>query len=77
MTFGLDIPLANKTKENLQELDCDENIFVIIAHDSTVRDGVKHFPESLNDWKEQGYGRKLKWKFFRDLEPYWKTKGLV
>lgn len=77
MTFGLDISLATKTVEQLQELDCDENIFVIIAHDSTVRDGVAHFPESLNSWKERGWGEKLKWAFLRDLESYWKLKGLA
>lgn len=61
----------------LQELDCDENIFVIIAHDSTVRDGVDHFPKSLNAWKEKGWGSGLKWSFLRDLEEYWKEKGLA
>lgn len=77
MTFGLDIPLANKTVGLLQELDCLDNIFVIIAHDSTVRDGVPHFPESLNLWKVSGWGHKLKWTFLRDLESYWKSKGLA
>jgi hypothetical protein len=50
MTFGHDIPLARNTATRLQELDADDRVFVIIAHDSTVRDGVDHFPESLNDW---------------------------
>ncbi|KAI1623491.1 beta-lactamase-like protein [Exophiala viscosa] len=76
MTFGGDIPLANKTKGHLQQLDCDENVFVIIAHDSTVRDGVEHFPKTLNQWKEKGWGKKLKWAFFRDLEPYWKSQDI-
>ncbi|KAH8897967.1 metallo-beta-lactamase superfamily protein [Thozetella sp. PMI_491] len=77
ITFGLDIPLATHTVGKLQELDCLENVFVIIAHDSTVRDGVPHFPESLNAWKEKGWGDKLKWAFFRDLDTYWKSQGLA
>ncbi|KAF4555239.1 Cytochrome P450-like protein 80 [Elsinoe fawcettii] len=77
MTFGLDIPLANMTKCHLQELDCDDDVFVIIAHDSTVRDGVAHFPASLNDWKAKGLGARLKWAFMRDLEPYWRSQGLT
>lgn len=77
MTFGHDIPLAEKTMGKLQELDCDENIFVIIAHDSSVRDGVDHFPQALNAWKEKGWGKKLKWAFFRDLENYWNQKGVL
>lgn len=76
-TFGLDLPLAAKTVGSLQELDCDSNVFVIIAHDSTVRDGVPHFPDSLNAWKFQGWGEKVKWLFFRDLESYWRSSGLL
>lgn len=71
MTFGHDIPLAQNTAKWLQELDADERVFVIIAHDSTVRDGVDHFPSPLNDWKAKGWGQSLKWAFFRDLEMYW------
>lgn len=77
MTFGHDIPLATNTMRWLQELDADEKIFVVIAHDSTVRDGVDHFPKSLNDWKANGWGTSLKWAFFRDLESYWKEKGVM
>lgn len=77
MTFGHDIPLARNTATWLQELDADDRIFVIIAHDSTVRDGVDHFPQSLNDWRAKGWGRSLKWAFFRDLELYWKQKGVA
>ncbi|KAK1464720.1 metallo-beta-lactamase superfamily protein [Colletotrichum melonis] len=76
-TFGLDLPMVGRTVGCLQELDCDENIFVIIAHDSTVRDGVPHFPSDLNDWKSNGWGEKVKWSFFRDLESYWDSKGLL
>lgn len=77
MTFGHDIPLARNTATWLQELDADDRIFVIIAHDSTVRDGVDHFPRSLNQWKSRGWGHSLKWAFFRDLEPYFKDQGVV
>ena len=77
LTFGHDIPLATQTMRHLQGLDCDENIFVIIAHDSTVRDFVAHFPESLNDWKARGWGKRLKWAFLRDLREYWISKSLA
>lgn len=77
LTFGHDIPLARNTATWLQELDVDERVFVIIAHDSTVRDGVDHFPQSLNDWRARGWGNSLKWAFFRDLEIYWERQGVI
>lgn len=77
LTFGLDLELATKTTRQLQELDCNQDIFVVVAHDSTVRDGVPHFPQSLNDWKARGFGKGLKWAFLRDLENYWKAEGLL
>ncbi|CAG9996110.1 unnamed protein product [Clonostachys byssicola] len=77
LTFGLDLELATKTTRQLQELDCNPDIFVVVAHDSTVRDGVPHFPQSLNDWKARGFGKGLKWAFLRDLENHWKAQGLL
>ncbi|KAF4907506.1 Cytochrome P450 monooxygenase mpaDE [Colletotrichum fructicola] len=75
-TFGLNLPQAKRTVEHLQELDCNENVFVIVAHDSTVRDCVPQFPASLNDWKSEGWGQRVRWAFLRDLESYWRSKGL-
>ncbi|KAL4734914.1 beta-lactamase-like protein [Aspergillus similis] len=76
-TFGYDIPLVMETIKKLQEVDCDEDVFVIIAHDSAVRDGVPHFPAALNQWKEEGWARSLRWAFLKDLEEYWRQKGLM
>lgn len=76
LCFGHDIPLARKTRNQLQELDCDENVFVIVAHDASVRDRVDHFPKSLNDWKEKNWAKDVKWTFLRDLEPYWQSQGV-
>lgn len=77
MCFGHDIPLAMNTRDWLQELDFHEDIFTIIAHDWAVRDGVEHFPASLNAWKKKGWEKKVRWAWLRDLEPYWKSKGLA
>lgn len=74
MTFGLDSPLATDTMHKLQELDCTDNVFVVIAHDSTVRDHAPHFPATLNDWKAKGLGSDLKWAWMRDLEAHFKSQ---
>ncbi|KAJ5756619.1 hypothetical protein N7533_006162 [Penicillium manginii] len=76
-TFGHDIPQIIETIGKLQEADCLDNVFVIIAHDATVRDCVDQFPLSLNRWKEQGWAKDLKWAFLRDAEVYWKSKGVI
>ncbi|RDL29819.1 Uncharacterized protein BP5553_10684 [Venustampulla echinocandica] len=75
--FGHEIPLALHTIGKLQELDVDENILVIIAHDKYARNTVDHFPLSLNSWKERGWGKTLTWAFLKDFEPYWRSKGVV
>ena len=77
LCFGGDIPLARRTVGELQELDCRDDIFVIIAHDKAVRDGVPHFPESLNNWSEKGWGKDLRWSFLGELRRYWESKGLA
>ncbi|KAH6691837.1 metallo-beta-lactamase superfamily protein [Verticillium dahliae] len=76
-TFGLDVPLAMRTIGSLEQFDCNDDVFVIIAHDSTVRDAVPHFPLGLNEWKKNGWGKAVKWAFLRDLKVYWESKGLA
>lgn len=76
-TFGHDIPQIIETIGKLQEADCLDNVFVIIAHDATVRDVVDQFPLSLNHWKEKGWAKDLKWAFLRDASAYWKSKGII
>ncbi|OJJ81314.1 MBL fold metallo-hydrolase [Aspergillus glaucus CBS 516.65] len=76
-TFGHDIPLIIETIGKLQEADCREDVFVIIAHDATVRDAVDHFPRSLNSWMERGWAKDVKWAFLKDAEVYWKSNGVI
>lgn len=75
--FGLDIPLALRTIEGLQELDCEGDVWVLIAHDKFARDAVEHFPAVLNGWRDQGWGERLRWAFLKDFEEYWKAKGVA
>jgi hypothetical protein len=77
MTFGADIPLATKTVAVLQELDCNDNIMIVIAHDSCARDILPQFPQSLNSWKAKGLGQKIRWSFLRDIKAYWESQGLT
>lgn len=59
--------LAQKSVDGLKELDADENVFVAISHDPALRE-VANFPTAtLNDWRAQGWGRKLRWNFLNEL----------
>lgn len=58
---------AQHSIDGLKEFDADENVFVAIAHDPALRE-VGNFPEAtLNDWKAQGWGKKLHWNFLNEL----------
>ncbi|KAM7208234.1 phenylacetone monooxygenase [Naviculisporaceae sp. PSN 640] len=93
MTFGGDIPLAMKTAGKLMELDCLDNVFVIIAHDTPTKNHVPKFNKhpldledgedkfaqkdlTLNDWKAQGWGQRLKWAWLADLRSYWEKSTI-
>lgn len=59
---------ANASNEKMQAFDADERVLVIIGHDTTVKDCVPFFPDTLNDWKEAGLKQKCRWEFIRDFE---------
>ncbi|CAE6528823.1 unnamed protein product [Rhizoctonia solani] len=59
---------AQRSVEKLMDIDCHENIFTVITHDSTMLDVVDFFPRTLNDWKSKGYREKSMWRFLRDFE---------
>lgn len=70
--MGHEIPLAIKTLEKLQDIDILENVFIVIAHDPTVAEVIRYFPESINDWKKQDWASRTRWVFLRDLQPAFK-----
>lgn len=76
-TFALDPAVARQTVRWLQELDCRDDVFVILAHDVHVHATAPRYPQALNDWRARDLGNRLKWAFLRDLEPYWKANGLA
>ena len=61
--FGHDMDHVLATIAKIQEYDAEDGgILIILAHDTTFRSPqVPKFPQSLNDWKEKGLGRDLRW----------------
>ena len=59
---------AQNSANNLQNFDADENVLVLLAHDTALEDVAEQFPEAnLNDWKERGWKEKFAWEFLNEL----------
>jgi hypothetical protein len=54
---------ARVSQFNTEVFDGDENILVVTAHDPSYTDFLKLFPETINDWKAQGWKDKGVWQF--------------
>ncbi|KAJ5334997.1 hypothetical protein N7452_007400 [Penicillium brevicompactum] len=63
-----DYTAALRTVENIKELDACEDVFVVLAHDATLKGKVDFYPSKINDWKAKEYGKKTKWLFYKDIE---------
>jgi glyoxylase-like metal-dependent hydrolase (beta-lactamase superfamily II) len=62
-----DYTTALKTVDSIKELDASDDVFVILAHDSTLRGNIDFYPLTINDWKVKGYDMKTRWLFYREL----------
>lgn len=58
---------AKETVRKMVELDAADNIFVILAHDESIRDHIDLFPKAINDWKAKGLRSATRWLFCKDF----------
>lgn len=64
-----DLPGARAALGKLQKFDSDDRVFVVPAHDISLKDVVEYFPKApADDWKEKGWKEKGRWLFLRDFE---------
>lgn len=60
--------LAAQSIQRLQDIDADERVLVIIAHDPSTVDTLTLFPEGpINEWRGAGLKAKLRWRFLSEL----------
>lgn len=62
-----DIPEAERSVEKMQQFDSDDRVMVIIAHDTSLLDVMDFYPHTANNWKEEGWREKGRWKFLEDF----------
>ncbi|RSM19625.1 hypothetical protein CDV31_001512 [Fusarium ambrosium] len=58
---------AEKSVGKVIELDARDDVFVVVAHDSSLLDVIDFFPDKVNDWKENGWKDKSRWRFLKDF----------
>ncbi|KAH7131713.1 fungal-specific transcription factor domain-containing protein [Dactylonectria estremocensis] len=67
-SWYIDPSLANKSIGLLAELDANDKVLVLIAHDPSVMGAITFFPDGpLNGWHEAGWKQKLRWGFLDEL----------
>ncbi|KPM44583.1 hypothetical protein AK830_g1927 [Neonectria ditissima] len=63
-----DVDIADRTLVKLQEADAESNVFVVIAHDSHLRNVIEVFPKSANDFMAKDWHHKSRWSFLSDFK---------
>ena len=59
---------AMHTVRKIQELDAADSVFVVLAHDLSLRDRIPLFPKSINGWRANNLQSMTRWLFCSDFE---------
>lgn len=59
---------ALATVRKIEELDASEDIFVILAHDISLKGKIDFYPQTVNNWKERNLRSETRWLFCKDFE---------
>lgn len=65
---GRDVPEAEATISKMIDFDENENVFVVLAHDTSLLDVIDFFPKRANEWKEKGWKQTSRWRFLADFK---------
>ncbi|KAF7374591.1 Metallo-beta-lactamase superfamily protein [Mycena sanguinolenta] len=68
-SFYADPVTSQISLEKLATFDADPNIFVVVAHDISLRSSIPYFPASLNNWKASGLKEQTVWSFIEKINP--------
>lgn len=63
-----DYDAAKETVSKIQELDAADNVFVLLAHDLSLRKTIPFFPKTINGWKDRNLKLETRWLFCSDFE---------
>jgi hypothetical protein len=72
-----DVEQGKTTIGKMHDFDAAENVFVVLAHDQSLRDKLTFFPEKANDWREKGIKQQTRWAWASALENSLASQKLV
>ncbi|KAI4112409.1 MAG: hypothetical protein LQ345_006438 [Seirophora villosa] len=58
---------ARETLRKISELDARDDVFVILAHDTSLEGQIDLYPRSINGWMEKGWKARTRWLFCKDF----------
>lgn len=58
---------AQETVRKIAEFDAAANIFVILAHDESIKYHIDLFPQAINGWRAKGLQSSTRWLFCKDF----------
>ncbi|RDW61492.1 hypothetical protein BP5796_11384 [Coleophoma crateriformis] len=64
---AVDADVAEQTIEKVQEVDVDERILVVMAHDESLLEIVDFFPAYADDFVKKDWVKKARWAFLKDF----------
>ena len=65
---AIDLAAARSTLHKIETFDADDNVFVIAAHDWSLKDVIELYPRRANDWKTKGWKEAGRWRFLADFQ---------
>lgn len=62
-----DAAAAQETVRKITEFDAADNIFVVLAHDGSLKGHIDMFPQAINGWRARGLKSTTRWLFCKDF----------
>ena len=59
---------AKASIDKMGEFDAQDNVFINIAHDTSILDVIDFFPKTANGWSQKGWKQEGRWRFLRDFD---------
>lgn len=63
-----DVGAATDSMRKMTAFDANDDVLVLMAHDSEIKGVLDFWPEKINNWKSKGWKSALRWAFLGDFK---------